>query len=62
MAGSGMALAVVLLVVIVWAIVSTIPGRGRRPTDDDARILKARFAGAEISQAECEQARRLLEI
>ena len=57
-----MILAVVLLVVIVWAVVSAIPGRDRRPLEDASQILKARFARGEISQAEYEQARRLLGI
>ncbi len=57
-----MALAVVVLVVIVWAVVSAIPTRDRRPADDSAQILKARFARGEINQAEYEQARRLLGI
>ena len=54
-------LAVVLLVVIVWAVLSAIP-RDRRPVDDAAQILEARFARGEISQEEYEQARRLLGI
>ena len=57
-----MILAAVLLVVIVWAVVSAIPGRDRPPVDDAARILEARFARDEISQSEYEQARRLLGI
>lgn len=57
-----MVLAAVLLVVIVWAVVSAIPGRDRRPVDDAAQILKARFARGEISNEEYEQARRLLGI
>ena len=57
-----MALAVVLLVVIVWAVVAAIPGRDRRPVDDASEILKARFARGEISRQEYEQARRLLGI
>ncbi len=57
-----MAVAVVLLVVIVWAVVWSIAGRDRRPVDDAAQILKARFARGEISEAEYEQARRLLGI
>ncbi len=57
-----MALAVVLLVVIVWAVVGALPGRDRRPVDDAAQILRARFARGEISQDEYEQARRLLGI
>ncbi len=57
-----MILAVVLLVGIVWAVVAVIPGRDHRPADDAAQILKARFARGEISQAEYEQAQRLLGI
>lgn len=57
-----MILAVVLLVVVVWALVSAIQGRDRRPVDDAVQILKARFARGEISQEEYEQARRLLGI
>ena len=57
-----MALAVALLVVIVWAVVAAIPGRDRRPADDAAQILRTRFARGEISQEEYEQARRLLGI
>lgn len=57
-----MVLGAILLVVIVWAVVSAIPGRDRRPVDDAAQILKARFARGEISNEEYEQARRLLGI
>lgn len=57
-----MILAVVLLVGIVWAVVAAIPSRDHRPADDAAQILKARFARGEISQAEYEQAQRLLGI
>jgi putative membrane protein len=57
-----MVLAAVLLVVIVWAVVSAIPGRDHRLVDDAAQILKARFARGEISNEEYEQARRLLGI
>ena len=60
--GLWMILGVVLLVVIVWAVVAAIPGRDRRPLDDASQILKARFARGEITQAEYEQARRLLGI
>jgi len=55
-----MAVAVVLVVVTVWALVSTIASRDRRPVDEAAQILKARFARGEISHEEYEQARRLL--
>ena len=57
-----MILAVVLVVVVLWALVSAIPGRERHTTDDPAQILKVRYARGEISQAEYEQARRLLGI
>ncbi len=55
-----MILGVVLLVVIVWAVVATIPGRDRPPADDAAQVLKSRFARGEITSEEFEQARRLL--
>ena len=55
-----MILGIVLLVVIVWAVIAAIPGRDRRPQDDASQILKARFARGEITEAEYEQARRLL--
>jgi len=55
-----MALGIVLLIVIVWAMVAAI-ARGDRPAVEDAgQILRARFARGEISQEEYEQARRLL--
>lgn len=57
-----MAVAVVLLVALVWAVVTAIPGRNRGPVDAAAQILRARFARGEISQEEYEQARRLLGI
>ena len=57
-----MALGIVLIVVVVWVLVSAVAGRERTSTDDAAQILKARFARGEITQAEYEQARRLLGI
>jgi len=57
-----MTLAVILVVAVVWIVVAAIADRGRPAADDPARILKARFARGEISQAEYEQARRLLGI
>lgn len=57
-----MILAVVLLVLVVWAVVAAIPGRDRSAADDAGRILRARFARGEINQEEYEQARRLLGI
>ena len=57
-----MALGIVLVVVLVWALVAAIAGRDRPAADDAAQILKARFARGEITQVEYEQARRLLGI
>lgn len=57
-----MVLAIVLVILVAWVFVSTIAGRERTSTDDAAQILKARFARGDITQAEYEQARRLLGI
>lgn len=57
-----MILAVILIVAVVWVLVTAVGGRDRSPAADAAQILKARFARGEISQAEYEQARRLLGI
>ena len=57
-----MILAVVLVIAVVWVLVTAVSGRDRSAADDAAQILKARFARGEISQAEYEQARRLLGI
>lgn len=57
-----MILGVVLLIAVIWAVVATIPGRGRPTADDPAQILKTRFARGEINQEQYEQARRLLGI
>lgn len=57
-----MILAVVLVVAVVWVLITAVTGRERSAADDAAQILKARFARGEISQAEYEQARRLLGI
>ena len=57
-----MVLGIVLIVVVVWVLVSAVAGRERTSTDDASQILKARFARGEITQAEYEQARRLLGI
>lgn len=54
--------AVILIVAVVWVLVTAVAGRDRSPTDDAAQILRARFARGEITQAEYEQARRLLGI
>ena len=57
-----MILAVILIVAVVWVLVTAVAGRDRPPADDAGQILKARFARGEITQAEYEQARRLLGI
>lgn len=57
-----MVLGIVLIVLVGWVLVAAVTGREHRPTDDAAQILKARFARGEITQAEYEQARRLLGI
>lgn len=57
-----MILAVVLVVAVVWVLLTAVTGRERSAAEDAAQILKARFARGEISQAEYEQARRLLGI
>ncbi len=57
-----MVVAIVLVVVIVWALVSTVSTRDRPAAEDSAQILKARFARGEINEQEYEQARRLLGI
>ena len=57
-----MVLGIVLIVVVIWVVVSAIAGREHTSADDAAQILKARFARGEITQAEYEQARRLLGI
>ena len=57
-----MILAVVLIVAVVWVLITAVAGRERSSADDASRILKARFARGEITQAEYEQARSLLGI
>lgn len=57
-----MVLGIVFVVVLVGALASAVGGRERPAADDAAHVLKARFARGEITQAEYEQARRLLGI
>ena len=57
-----MVLGVVLVLVVLWALVTAVTGRQHTSTGDAAQILEARFARREITQAEYEQARRLLGI
>ena len=51
---------VAIVVALVWAAVSAADSRRGSTNDDAAQILKARFARGDITQAEYEQARRLL--
>lgn len=53
--------AVALIALVAWSIGSLSPRRDRQ-TDEPAQILRARLARGEITEAEYEQARRLLEI
>ena len=55
-----MILAVILVVAVVWVLITAVTGRERSAADDAAKILRARFARGEITEAEYEQARRLL--
>jgi uncharacterized membrane protein len=50
---------ILALIVMVWLITRT-PGSSHQ-TEDSAEILRARFARGEISQAEYEQAKRVLD-
>lgn len=53
-----MAVWIVALVAMVWLLVRGSDGRGRHV--EPLEILRARFARGEISEAEFEQARRVL--
>ena len=53
-------LGVVLLVAVVWAVAAASSNRDRSSTQDAAQVLRVRFARGEITEAEYEQARRLL--
>ena len=55
-------LAVALSVAVVWVLITAVSGRERSAAQDAAQILRARFARGEITQAEYEQAKRLLGI
>jgi uncharacterized membrane protein len=50
---------VAIVVALVWAV-SAAGGRRGSTTEDAAQILKTRFARGDLTQAEYEQARRLL--
>lgn len=55
-----MALGLVLVLALVWALAAGLSGGRPNPTDDAARILAERFARGELSEQEYQQARRLL--
>ena len=59
-----LALAVGIAIVVAFAslVTAVLLGRQRSATEDALQILKARFARGEMSEAEYEQARRLLAI
>ena len=56
------AVAIAIVVGLVWLIGGAFPGRQRSAADDAERILKARYARGEITEAEYLQARNLLGI
>lgn len=51
---------IAIVVALVWLAVSAAAGRHGSTNDDALQILKARLARGEISEAEYEQARRLI--
>lgn len=51
---------VAVVVALAWAAASAADGRRGSTAEDAAQILRARFARGEITEAEYEQARRLL--
>lgn len=55
-----MALGLVLVLALVWALAAGLSGGRPNATDDAARILAERFARGELSEQEYQQARRLL--
>ncbi|MDA8202657.1 MAG: SHOCT domain-containing protein [Chloroflexi bacterium] len=55
-----MIIGVIALVAIVWAIASAGSSRDRSAVNDAAEALRLRFARGEITEAEYQQARRLL--
>ena len=54
------AIGVAIGVALVWLVASVLPGHQRSTTDAAAQTLKARLARGEITEAEYEQARRLI--
>lgn len=56
------AVGVGIVVAIAWLVTAALSGRQHSASDSAAEILKARLARGEISEAEYEQARRLVGI
>ncbi len=56
------AVGVGVVVAIVWLVTNALAGRQRSASHGVAEILKARLARGEITEAEYEQARRLVGI
>ena len=54
------AVGVGVVVAIVWVVTTALAGRQRSASDRVAEILRARLARGEITEAEYEQARRLV--
>lgn len=51
---------VAVLALVVWAVRSFVPREGAGTRDTALDVLNRRYAAGEISQAEYEQARRVL--
>jgi putative membrane protein len=49
-----------LVLLVVWIVRATVPAQRRDDGDVALDLLRRRFAAGEISQAEYEQARRIL--
>ena len=57
-----LAVGTAIVVAFVWLVTAAVPGPQPSTSEEAVQILKARFARGEISEPECEQARRLLGI
>ena len=49
-----------IILLVVWAVRSVLPSQHQSEHDGAVEILKRRYAAGEISQAEYEQARKIL--
>lgn len=58
--GLGLVFWVALIVLLVWGATALFGPRGTTSETDALEILRRRYAGGEITQAEYEQARRAL--